>query len=681
MRNLFRSSLFFRVFSTTTAAILLLFSVMYLLSVPFIQSTVGSIEARATRTVLDNVYEMVEQIHRDLDNTRQSILLARKKELQSVLAVAESRALWLDRQVAAGKLSRERAKRMLLDELRQIKYGRNDYVWASDYRSVLVSHPDPKLNNADFSDKRDMRGNLIVPPMVAGGRASGEGFHSYWWRQLGGDEPIEKLTFYKHLPTFELVIGTGVYLDDIDNVLASRRAVAVEELRHRLRETRLGKTGYAFVVNGRGHVLIHPNPNLEDKNLSGMIEPVTQKPIFPMLVAAADKPEGLRYRWDSPSDPGNYVHEKISWVRHFQEADWYIASSIYGSELDESAVTLRNRVLGVFAITLLLSVILVYVFVKRLVDPLKRLSSAAIRVEQGNLDARCSLSRSDEIGVVAAAFDGMVSRLQDNIGHLDAKVRERTAELEKAYEELKELDQLKSNFLSTVSHELRTPTTSIVGFTKLIRKKLEGAIFPRLAGDDDLARPISQIRENLDIVAAESERLTVLINDVLDSTKLDAGKAEWNSAPIDPAQLLERAADIAAKMAEQKGLALSWEAEPGLPAMMGNESRLLQVLINLVSNAVKFTQAGRISLRAERQDGFILFSVEDTGVGIAPENREKIFDRFRQIGDTLTGKPQGTGLGLSICRQIVDHHGGTIRVESEPGAGSVFRFTVPLSEN
>lgn len=680
MDAMLKSSLFARIFATTTAAIIVLFAVMYLLSVPFIQSTVENIEEHSARTVLNNVYDTVMQIHGGVENSRQSVLLARKMELLHIIAVVESRASWLERETSGGKLTRHQARRMLLEEIRQIHYGQNDYVWASDYRSVLVSHPDPQLNNTDFSQRRDTRGNLIVPPMVAGALASGQGYYSYWWRRLGARQEIEKLTFYKNLPSFELVIGTGVYIDDIESIQSAVLNVAVEELRQQLRKTILAKTGYVYIFNSKGDMLIHPNANLEGKSLTGLIDPVSKQPLAQMLVAAADKQEGVRYKWDKPSDPGNYVYDKISWVRYFREADWYLCTSVYVDELDESARILRNRVLMVFAATLLLSLLLIYLFVKKLTAPLRQLRDTALRVESGDLDARCKLNRDDEIGVVATAFNGMILKLQDNIRHLDAKVMARTAELGKACEELKELDRLKSDFLSTVSHELRTPTTSIVGFAKLIKKKLESSVFPRGGEDEKTVRAISQVRENLDVVIGESERLTLLIDDVLDSAKLEAGKVEWNFVAVAPQRLIVRSTAITAVLAEQKGLTLVTEVEPNLPDVMGDENRLLQVLTNLIFNAIKFTEHGQIAVRVERQGDFVRFSIRDSGIGIAEKDWVKVFDKFRQVGDTLTDKPQGTGLGLSICQRVVQHHGGKIWLESKLGAGSTFYVTVPIIE-
>lgn len=181
----FRSSLFARIFSTTVVVICVLFAIMYLLAVPFIQTTVEGIEKNEGHTILNGVYSMVEQTHLDIEDYRRSIVLERKEQLRNIILVAEARTRILEAQVRGGKLSKAQAIHTLLYELRHIKYGHGDYIWAANYRSVLISHPDPELNGADFSNKRDFRGDLIVPPMVAGALKTGDGFYSYWWRRLG----------------------------------------------------------------------------------------------------------------------------------------------------------------------------------------------------------------------------------------------------------------------------------------------------------------------------------------------------------------------------------------------------------------------------------------------------------------------------------------------------------------
>ncbi|BAY07706.1 PAS domain S-box protein [Calothrix sp. NIES-2098] len=242
----------------------------------------------------------------------------------------------------------------------------------------------------------------------------------------------------------------------------------------------------------------------------------------------------------------------------------------------------------------------------------------------------------------------------------------------------KEIDKMKTDFISTVSHELRTPLTSVLGFASIIKEKLETDVFPMLSSEDrKLQKTIKRVSDNLNIIVSEAERLTSLINDVLDIAKMEAGKVEWQMQPLDPTELLDWATTSTFALFETNGLHLISEIEPGLPQIVGDRNRLLQVLINLISNAVKFTKSGSVTCRIQQQNDGVCISVIDTGIGIAPEDQPKVFEKFRQVGDTLTDKPKGTGLGLPICKQIVDHHGGRIWVESEPGKGSTFSFLIP----
>ncbi|GAX43027.1 PAS/PAC sensor hybrid histidine kinase [Tolypothrix sp. NIES-4075] len=242
----------------------------------------------------------------------------------------------------------------------------------------------------------------------------------------------------------------------------------------------------------------------------------------------------------------------------------------------------------------------------------------------------------------------------------------------------KEIDQMKTDFISTVSHELRTPLTSVLGFASIIKEKLETDVFPIISTEDrKLQKTIKRVGDNLNIIVSEAERLTSLINDVLDIAKMEAGKVEWQMQPIDPSELVDWATNSTAGLFETNGLHLIGEIEPGLPQIVGDRNRLLQVLINLISNAVKFTESGCVICRVKQGNDGVCISVIDTGIGITPEDQPKVFEKFRQVGDTLTDKPKGTGLGLPICKQIIDHHGGRIWVESEPGKGSTFSFTIP----
>ena len=251
-------------------------------------------------------------------------------------------------------------------------------------------------------------------------------------------------------------------------------------------------------------------------------------------------------------------------------------------------------------------------------------------------------------------------------------------EAKEAKAKAEDANEAKSAFLSTVSHELRTPLTSVLGFAKIIRKRLEDKIFPAITVDDQkIKRTMKQVSENLNVVVSEGERLTNLINDVLDLAKIESGRMEWNSKPIFLQDVINRAIASTSALFEEKGLTLKKIVPEDLPLINADEDKLIQVVINLLSNAVKFTDKGKVSIEAYLDKGQILVEVQDTGIGIAAEDRHKIFERFRQAGDTLTDKPKGTGLGLPICREIIEHHGGIIWMKSEFGVGSSFFFSIP----
>lgn len=253
-------------------------------------------------------------------------------------------------------------------------------------------------------------------------------------------------------------------------------------------------------------------------------------------------------------------------------------------------------------------------------------------------------------------------------------------ELTQAKEAAEVANRAKSDFLSVVSHELRTPLTSVLGFAKIIKKKLETAIFPEVQSQDrKIQKTVKQVKDNLDIIVSEGERLTNLINDVLDLAKLEAGKVEWKKEPISVADIIQQATSATFALFETKSLKLFKDIDDELFEVAGDRDRLIQVVINLISNAVKFTIEGSVTCRAKRTESEVIISIIDTGAGISSADQKLVFEKFKQVGDSLTDKPKGTGLGLPICKQIVEYHGGRIWVESELGKGSKFSFSLPIS--
>jgi signal transduction histidine kinase len=282
---------------------------------------------------------------------------------------------------------------------------------------------------------------------------------------------------------------------------------------------------------------------------------------------------------------------------------------------------------------------------------------------------------------------------------LEARVATRTAQLVDATQEAvaaraaaEAASATKSTFLASVSHELRTPLTSVVGFTKLVRKRFDEIVTPALAAapggvaaDPKLERAVRQIGENLTIMATEGERLTAMINDVLDLQKIEAGRMEFRSEPVDLVAVVDQALAATSALFATTGLAVIRDVPDAVHGSVhtvtGDHHRLIQVVINLLSNAVKFTAAGSVTVRvAAFGADEVIVSVADTGPGIAPADQARVFEAFAQAGDTLTDKPRGTGLGLPISREIVEEHGGRLWLESEVGRGSTFAFALPVRQ-
>ena len=297
----------------------------------------------------------------------------------------------------------------------------------------------------------------------------------------------------------------------------------------------------------------------------------------------------------------------------------------------------------------------------------------------GQVTGVISVQSTDQEGRFTDADQRLLSTIASAVGVAihNARLFE---EARLARQAAEEADAAKSSFLSTVSHELRTPLTSVLGFAKIIRRRLEERLFPLIADDDRRVQQTKQqVLDNLGVVVSEGERLTKLIDDVLDLAKIEAGKFTWNMTSVSLAEVIERATSATASLFEARKLTLVSEVEPDLPSITGDQDRLIQVVINLISNAVKFTDAGSIKCVLRREDDRLVVSVTDSGIGIAPADQPKVFEKFKQVGDTLTDKPKGTGLGLPICKEIVEYHGGRIWVESELGHGSTFSFTLPIA--
>ncbi len=302
-----------------------------------------------------------------------------------------------------------------------------------------------------------------------------------------------------------------------------------------------------------------------------------------------------------------------------------------------------------------------------------RFAEAQLSGAIGSASARvmvASVAREEDLGLeeVLDILDE-ATQVRAYSRELENKSREleaATADLREANERLRELDRMKDDFISTVTHELRTPLTSIRALSEMLHEDPEIEVADRM--------------RFLGIIVTEAERLTRLINQILDMAKLESGRAEWTTSEVDIGEVVREVMESLGQLFREKGVTLEGEIPASGPVVLADRDRLTQVMINLLSNAVKFVpgETGLVQVRVTADPQAVRVEVADNGPGLTAEECLVIFEKFRQGGNTMTDKPQGTGLGLPISRQIVEYFGGNLWVESRPGAGAKFIFTVPL---
>jgi signal transduction histidine kinase len=447
---------------------------------------------------------------------------------------------------------------------------------------------------------------------------------------------------------------------------------------------------YAFVTNAQGTVVVHTDPTMIG----------TQRAVLPEagVTAFVQEESGSRLvEVYQPINVGGALWGDLVLAFDLRPIESRAAEALLRGE--EIMVRSTTVAVGVGGIVTLLGIIVSVLFSRRLLRPITDLAADAAAIADGNLDREVrAVDSGDEIGFLARRFEVMRRSIKTYISELvvakqkaegatreekrlraqieehskllELKVQERTAELQALNARLTENDRLKTEFLNNVSHELRSPLAAIASASKIINRY----------GDENKKSG----KRFSSVIMDEADRLGRLINELLDLAKIEAGRVEWNMETLDnPGELLSHVAMTFKPLAEERGVQLRVLCPERLPAISGDRDRLIQVLTNLCSNAMKFTpEGGAITLTGEvgERTGtpVIVVKLLDTGVGIPEDQLDKIFDRFHQVQVRKGGnKPKGTGLGLAICREVIAHHGGEIWAEAPLEGGTRMVFYLP----
>jgi len=455
-------------------------------------------------------------------------------------------------------------------------------------------------------------------------------------------KPIQIIT----LPIIENKKVVGVLSAEIDfkRIMLSIKNIDV------------GQNGSLFVVANNGRVIAHTYmEQLSDLDFSR--SPVVEEVLTGQIGMMKGYIDELGHQV-----MGTYVP--------IWELGWGIVVQRTLTDISTELEQVRNTIFIAIIISVLSAILAGWLMSGKISKPINLLANASEKVAQGDLHILVNVKSSNEIGVLASSFNQMVVSLRKSRNklkqwgkELEKRVAKRTEELESANLKLQELDQLKSMFIASMSHELRTPLNSIIGFTGIMLQEMSGEIN-------------EEQRKQLTLVKNSANHLLNLINDVIDISKIEAGKVEIAIEEFDLSVLAQEIKDSFAVAVDKKGLELSLKAPPTL-VIESDERRTKQILVNFVSNAVKFTDRGEIEIKVTKRDEVAEISVRDTGIGIRKEDMGKLFKTFSRI--TTKGRiEEGTGLGLYLSKKIAYLLGGDITAESEFGKGSVFTLTLPL---
>jgi signal transduction histidine kinase/CheY-like chemotaxis protein len=431
-------------------------------------------------------------------------------------------------------------------------------------------------------------------------------------------------------------------------------------------QIKVGERGHAYVVDAQGRLIAHPDISLVLRN--------TDMSKLAQVRAARAAASGGAGTGENPAETvqeaENIEGRKVlTAYAPVAPLGWLMFVELPAEEAYAPLYAALQRLAFVLLGALGFAVLAGMFLAGRMVGPIQALQAGAARIGKGDLGQRITIKTGDELEALADQFNDMAGQLQESYAGLEQKVEQRTREVEEKSRQLEMASQHKSQFLASMSHELRTPLNAIIGLTEMMVSN--AARF----GTEKAAEPLRRVHR-------AGNHLLGLINQVLDLSKIEAGKLELNPETVNLAPLIEEVMGTARQLAEQNKNRLIVESQANLGPLTVDPMRLRQILLNLLSNACKFTKQGEVTLRVKKVvngRNWIEIAVADTGIGMTPEQQAKLFEEFTQADSSTARQYGGTGLGLAITRKLARMMGGDVTLTSEPGKGSVFTVRLPGS--
>ena len=626
---------------------------------------VGDAMLQAEKTSAENVLKLVElNIRGGYDRllTDKIEILARlKTDLKQSTRVAATVLNEYEQLRASGSLPEMRARRLALDWLREVDAGKGE-LFVFDQDGVVLGHRDVRIEGTSLADLQDLKGRDLVDLMRSDALDPDGSGAVFVWNRPGQEDEVKNMGYFVPIPGWNWTVGGVINFENIEAESQKKLQTIVEVLRKTFDKISIAETGYAFLFTGESELLIPPPGERAD------ITPA-QARFMTALVENHETTEGsVRF-----NDPFSLINKEVEvFTSYFKAFDWYLTVVVPVEEIQAPAQALVTRQSLIIGLVFLGGLIAALLMVSKISRPLTLLASYAKALpardfnqdwEQDPTIERLSTTHKDEVGRLAQSLVFMETELKKNVRQaIESSAAQERAEREAA----EEAARAKGEFLANMSHEIRTPIHGMLGVTELLLK----------------SRLNERQRRFIGTMRRSGQSLLGIINDILDFSKIEAFKLELESTRFDLAEMIESIGDQFADGAQKKGLEIVCDVPlEGHRDFEGDPARLRQILINLCGNAIKFTEEGCVTIRAsieDREAQLVRFEVEDTGIGMAPQQQLGIFDPFAQADSSTTRRYGGTGLGLAISRRLAELMGGTIGVDTALGKGSTFWFTAQL---
>jgi signal transduction histidine kinase len=691
--------------SLKTKIIFLIVSIMAVTAcviIFFTHREVGRTVLEAEEASAQNVLRLVELNikggYNQLISDKIEILQRLQKELKDISNICASVIQEYIEISTQGFLPKDEAMALSLKWLSKVNFEKGElFIFGHD--SKIIQHSDPSLTGTSIEHLTDMKGRRLAKVMRDDNLKSEGDSAVFSWKMPRKDRGNKQMGYFLPLNDWQWTLAAIIDFDHIEAESQKKMSKIIEVLGKTLTKIRIAKSGYAFLVNGKKEILIPP-VDMANEKYDNQINALTDNPLMDDIINTA-KSNTVKLNYQLK--PISQHHAMEAHIGYFKAFDWYIVVSVPVHEIQDPAKALVTRQVIIITLIFAGGLLGAFFIVSRISRPLDRLASYAKKLPSQDFTKEEKLSSSiselpnrykDEVGRLAESFVFMHSELKKNINSLV----ETTASKERMKKEMaEEANRAKSEFLANMSHELRTPLNHIIGFTELIVDKYYG--------------DLNETQEEyLNDVLTSSKHLLSLINDILDLSKIEAGKMELQKSVFVIRPLLMNSLTMIKEKALKHSIQLTTDFD-GIPEkILADELRIKQVIYNLLSNAVKFTpNGGDISLKARKvggdhlkaryqkyfpwnsEDGrtldisgktFVKISIKDSGIGIPLEKLDMIFKPFEQADATTSRKYQGTGLGLSLCRRFIAMHGGIIWAESTgDDTGSTFSFVIPVDES